>query len=342
MKPRTNEFSGRSRGIQGEGQNWVLIVGGALLSTLSIRLGYKLKQVLETKQPNNTGNSLRGNGKCNDREKLGSCNFHSNAYCFSHNEDGCYNRYPGSRNVVEIKQQCNGQMLTESEMALPLVTVPASEFSKENGEIWVSSPNRLELPPKQFHQSNSSDSPCVSEAGSDIFSKREVIQKLRQQLKRRDDMILEMQDQIAELQNSVCVQLSHSSHLQSLLDAANRDLFDSDREIQRLRKAIADHCVGHMDSSDMPPAVHLWPTKADGRNGHANGYLEVESNLDSSEEERGDRINIEMLRREVSELKEVIDGKEFLLQSYKEHKAELLMKIRELQQRLDSQLPNIL
>ncbi|KAL2528109.1 hypothetical protein Fot_20710 [Forsythia ovata] len=159
--PGTNEVPGRSRGIQGEGQNWVLIVGGALLSTLSIRLG---------------------NGKSNDRKKLGSCNFHSNAYCFSHNEDGCYDRYPGS---IEIKQQCNGQMLTESEMALPLATAPASEFSKENGEIWASSPDRLELPPKPFHQSNSSDSPCVSEAGSDIFSKREVIQKLRQQLKRR-------------------------------------------------------------------------------------------------------------------------------------------------------------
>ncbi|KAL2528110.1 hypothetical protein Fot_20711 [Forsythia ovata] len=151
-----------------------------------------------------------------------------------------------------------------------------------------------------------------------------------------------MQDQIAELQNSVCVQLSHSSHLQSLLDAANRDRFDSDREIQRLRKAIADQCVGHMDSSDKPPAVHLWPAKAEGRNGHANGYLEVENNLDSSEEGRGDRVNVEMLRREVSELKEVLDGKEFLLQSYKEHKAELSIKIRELQQRLDSQLPNIL
>ncbi|XP_022879521.1 uncharacterized protein LOC111397053 isoform X6 [Olea europaea var. sylvestris] len=34
-------------GFQGEGQKWVLIVGGALLSTLSNRLGYKLKQEVE-------------------------------------------------------------------------------------------------------------------------------------------------------------------------------------------------------------------------------------------------------------------------------------------------------
>lgn len=43
----------RLRSTQGEGSNWVLIVGGALLSTLSIRLGFKLKQALDSKQQEN-------------------------------------------------------------------------------------------------------------------------------------------------------------------------------------------------------------------------------------------------------------------------------------------------
>ncbi|CAK9162537.1 unnamed protein product [Ilex paraguariensis] len=240
--------------------------------------------------------------------------------------------------MVEIKQQQNGQLVTEPEMALPLVTVPAPEFGKENGVIWATSPDRLELPQKPFHHSNCSDSPCVSESGSDIFSKREVIQKLRQQLKRRDDMILEMQDQIGELQNSLSAQLSHSTHQQSLLEAANRDLFDSEREIQRLRKAIADHCVGQVGPIDKTST--LWPS--DCQNGHVNGCLEVESNLEPLEKGRGDGERIGMLKREVNELKEVIEGKEYLLQSYKEQKAELSMKIKELQKRLDSQFPNIL
>ncbi|KAJ0444895.1 hypothetical protein HanIR_Chr16g0836991 [Helianthus annuus] len=63
--------------------------------------------------------------------------------------------------------------------------------------MWSSSPDRLELHQKPFHNFNSPESHCISESGSDIYSKREVIQKLRQQLKRCDDMILEMQDQIA-------------------------------------------------------------------------------------------------------------------------------------------------
>lgn len=242
---------------------------------------------------------------------------------------------------MDMKQQCNGQVLTESETELPLVTVPSLEFSRENGGVCSSSVDRLELPQKPLHLSNGSESPCVSESGSDIFSKREVIQKLRQQVKRRDEMILEMQEQIVELQSSLNAQLSHSSHLQSLLDVANRDLFDSEREIQRLRKVIADHCVGQADSCEKLPTVpSLWGSE--GRNGYANGHFEAERHLKSSEKGRGDGERIEMLRREVAELKEVIDGKEYLLQSYKEQKAELSTQVKELQRRLDSQLPNIL
>ncbi|XVE90383.1 hypothetical protein DITRI_Ditri20bG0073400 [Diplodiscus trichospermus] len=320
--------SQKSKNIQVEGPNWILIAGGALLSTLSIRLGYKLKQALDTKQQDNATTSSKGNGASDRRRSSGVMQLSYNLSC------------PNGGESIGEKHPPTGQMLPESEGALPLVTVPTSEYNKDNGVMWASYTDRLELPPKPFHHSNCSDSPCVSESGSDIFSKWEVIQKLRQQLKRRDDMILEMQDQIMELQNSLNAQVSHSSHLQSQLDAANRDLFDSEREIQRLRKAIADHCVAHIGTNEKTSTVTAWPS--DIRNGHVNGYLDGESNSDSPEKGRGDGERIDMLKREVGELKEVIEGKEYLLQSYKEQKMELSMKIRDLQQRLDSQLPNIL
>ncbi|KAG9142252.1 hypothetical protein Leryth_007691 [Lithospermum erythrorhizon] len=334
MKPRINHEPRpqRANGFHREGPNWVLVAGGALLSTLSIRLGYKLKQVLDGKQPGTSGNGLKGNGKYSERKKSASSHLHHNPYCFAQDVDGYYNCVPGSGGGVEMKQECHGQMMTRPEGSLPLTTVSAPEFSKENGVMWASSPDRLELPQKPFHPSNSSDSPCMSESGSDIYSKREVIQKLRQQLKKRDDMILEMQDQIGELQSTLSAQLSHSAHLQSMLDSANSDLLDSEREVQRLRKAIADHCLGQVDNGERPPIVPIWP--GDAKNAHSNGYLEHDRHLENEK--------IEMLRREVGELKEVIEGKEFLLQSYKEQKVELAMKVKDLQQKLDSQLPNIL
>ncbi|XVF64545.1 hypothetical protein PTKIN_Ptkin09bG0177300 [Pterospermum kingtungense] len=189
------------KNFQGERHNWILIAGGALLSTLSIRLGYKLKQALDPKQQNNATTCLKENG-ASDRRRSSGFHLHLNMYSFTQEDDGCFNCHSGVESIRE-KHQANGQLLPGSEVALPLVTVPTSEFSKDNGVI-----------------------------------KREVTQKLRQQLKRRDDMILEMEDQ-------------------------NRDLFESEREIQRPRKAIADHCVGHVSTNEKTSTVIAWPSDID-------------------------------------------------------------------------------
>uniref|UniRef100_A0A1J3JS58 Uncharacterized protein n=1 Tax=Noccaea caerulescens TaxID=107243 RepID=A0A1J3JS58_NOCCA len=328
MSTRKNGISRHKRvdNIRGEGPNWILIAGGALLSTLSIRFGYKLKQSNDSKPQSNGTGGLKPNGT-SDKGRSRGCCLHSNSSSCERNNDCCFHCTPGTENV-EGNHSTNEQMVDACN-SLPLVTVTAPSFSKENGVMWGSSLDHLEVPMKPYHhQSTCSDSPCVSESGSDIFSKREVIQKLRQQLKRRDEMIVEMQEQILESQNSLNAQMAHSSHLQTQLDATNRDLFESEREVQRLRKAIADHCVGH--------------TGSNGWNGDANGFMDSESNYESSEKGLKDGERIERLRKEVGELKEVIDGKEYLLRSYKEQKVELSQKVKELQQRLDLQLPNIL
>ncbi|XP_010271022.1 PREDICTED: uncharacterized protein LOC104607162 isoform X4 [Nelumbo nucifera] len=313
MKPRADGISRAQKSkFCHEGPNWVLIAGGALLSTLSFQFGYKLKQVLDTRQLDNASNGLKGTAKSANKRKSGTCTSHSNLYSFAQDEGG----------------GCNFH------------SVPVLESNKENGVMWASSPDCLELPPKPFHHSNSSDSPCLSESGSDIFTKQEVIRKLRQQLKRRDEMILEMQDQITSLQNSLSVQLTRSTHLQSQLDSANRDLFESEQEIQRLRKAIADHCVVDTSPCEKPMAVNNWATR---QNGHINGFIVGVSDVEVLDKgSGGDGERIEMLKKEVVELKEVIEGKEYLLQSYKEQKAELYSTVKELQQRLASQVPNIL
>lgn len=315
----------------------MLIVGGALLSTLSIRIGCKLKQAIDWKQRDNA--ILKGSERSAGRKNLGNCRSHSSLNSFGLDENSCFNCASGER-MVEIKNPQNGQILTEPETSLPLVTVPPPDY----GMVWVSSPERGDQPPKPFHhhQSSNSDSPRASDSGSDIFSKREVIQKLRQQLKRRDDMILEMQDQITELQNALSAQVSHSNHLQSQLDAANRDLFDSEREIQRLRKAIADHCLAHGEPNEKISVSPVWPSEK--RNGHANGFLNGNGNFEfpNNNKTKGDIDRIDMLKKEIGDLKDVIDGKDFLLQNYKDEKAELSTKIKELQDRLDSQLPHIL
>ncbi|CAK9139194.1 unnamed protein product [Ilex paraguariensis] len=65
QKKRRSNVVPRTQGnksFQGDSPNWVLIAGGALLSTFSVSLGYKLKQLLDTKQPDHTSNDLKGLG----------------------------------------------------------------------------------------------------------------------------------------------------------------------------------------------------------------------------------------------------------------------------------------
>lgn len=61
MKTKTSrslQRSGRGNHVRGGGPNWVLVAGGVLLSTLSVRLGCKLKQLFDGKQENNTSKGL--------------------------------------------------------------------------------------------------------------------------------------------------------------------------------------------------------------------------------------------------------------------------------------------
>lgn len=61
MSTRKNGISRHQRvdNIRGQGPNWILIAGGALLSTLSIRFGYKLKQSNDSKPQSNGTRGLK-------------------------------------------------------------------------------------------------------------------------------------------------------------------------------------------------------------------------------------------------------------------------------------------
>lgn len=59
MKPRTSEGLHRSSRNH-EAPNWILIAWGAVLSMLSVRLGYKLKEANGAKEVDKSTQSSRG------------------------------------------------------------------------------------------------------------------------------------------------------------------------------------------------------------------------------------------------------------------------------------------
>ncbi|KAJ3681593.1 hypothetical protein LUZ60_014166 [Juncus effusus] len=251
-----------------EGPNWILLAGGALISTLILKLGFRLNRIFHHE------NSNENNCPIQEKTKSCICQQHSKLFCSSDLET---------------------TMSNERDISLPLVKF---NDSKVNADITWSTSTR------HFQPSISSES--LSESGSDIYIKREVIQKLRLQLQRRDEMILEMHIQISDLKNSLNIQIINASELESQVGGLNRELFDSEREIQRLRKVIADHCV---------------------RNGDEINEIS--------------EAKMEMMKKEIEELRVVIEGKDFFIRNYKEQK-KLCEKVKELQVKLDVRVPNML
>lgn len=259
---RSSEKNGKSRkpafvrnsmqNVPQEGLNWVVLLGGAIVSTLSVTLGRKLKHALEINRQGDTKTLNEPEGSSAANRTSGVYPLRSNLdYC---RQGGvvCIHCFPGSSDgAVEMKlgpQDANCQFDNDRHTISPkqckLSEIQIYSESTANSPLWVS-PEQLDLPNVHLQQSNSSESVCTSDTGSDLFSKRDVIHRLREQLKRRDEMIMEMQAQITDQLQIINNQISHMTNLQSQLDAANRESFGTEREIQRLRKAIADHCAGH-------------------------------------------------------------------------------------------------
>ncbi|XP_011626977.1 uncharacterized protein LOC18443980 [Amborella trichopoda] len=330
------------------GPNWVLIAGGALLGSLSIKLGHKLKLALEPKQTTDTSNKSKGeHGKPAVKKRSVVCPLHSNLYSFRQDDDSCCHCLSGNPNgTTDTKnpsQTSVPSVLKDVDPSLgPLVTVhdpTAASIDPNHREVGL-----------PFQHSNSSGSPCVSESGSsDPFGRRDVIHRLRLQLKRRDDMILEMHAQISDQNKALEERLALVAHIQLQLESSNRELFRAEREIQKLRKVIADHCANRGSPDSCGSAGMVWPESGDVariqcgggvQNGFVGGKEEEKDLVDLGWGDEGEKV--EILKRESGELREMIDGKDFLLESYREQKMELATKVKELQLRVASQIPNIL
>jgi len=124
MKTKTSrslQKSGRGNQVQGEGPNWVLVAGGVLLSTLSVKIGCKLKQLFDGKQQNNTSKGLMSSHalsavaililspyslytgcllcKIAAKRRPEACELHSDLYRFS-DQTGCYYCMSGALSVT--------------------------------------------------------------------------------------------------------------------------------------------------------------------------------------------------------------------------------------------------
>ncbi|KAG0491541.1 hypothetical protein HPP92_004939 [Vanilla planifolia] len=137
--------------FKGDGPNWILIAGGALLSTLSIRFVCKLKQAFEARGANRDGR--KDTNKCGNGV---ACQLHSDMCCIAQEKSNCIHCSMGDA-PVEIKQASNAPISKDSDLLLPLVKL--SKKHPDGCTMWASSPELLELSNRPFHPSTGSESP---------------------------------------------------------------------------------------------------------------------------------------------------------------------------------------
>ncbi|XP_059072781.1 uncharacterized protein LOC131055466 isoform X2 [Cryptomeria japonica] len=346
------------------GPNWVIIFGGAIVSILSVKLGRKLREAIGTNWKRDDVKTLNEPDRKSDTQgTLGVNPLHSRLCCYR--LDGVVrNHYVsgGSHGMVEMKvgpQDAVCQCENKSSHTLALLQQKLSEFSvpcnsRENIPLWECL-EQHDISNGHLQQSNSSESVSTSDTSPDLLTKRDVARRLRQQMQ---------------------------------LDAANKDLFGAEREIQRLRKAIADHCAGnavdmscspgpmtnnhvllnHSINRSMEDAYGSTVGDADHCNGETHRFQEQEQGQrydlrtsdvkickigeglqcfpsDRKEAMATDEYTIESvkdLEREVAELKQLVSGKNHLLEAYERQRIELCSQLKELHLNLGTQVGSVL
>ncbi|EFJ32058.1 hypothetical protein SELMODRAFT_408480 [Selaginella moellendorffii] len=189
-----------------------------------------------------------------------------------------------------------------------------------------------------------------------LSGKRDVVHRLRQQLKNRDEMIMQMQTQILEQSRIIQVHQLRIGDLELLLTAANRSLFVAEQEIEQLQKLLAECCSCRSASCQVRKrgSLHVEDKvfKAQKRWTCENQHKDMRDLVSEArrlteklkvvgENKRGQAREYEKevrrVRSELSEAKNLASKNASLFQACDKERAKLSGTLTKLQQKLESQ-----
>ncbi|KAG6555633.1 hypothetical protein Mapa_002869 [Marchantia paleacea] len=263
--------------IRKEGPNWVLLAGGAIVTAIGVMIVRKRRppsceeKIIEKAVPTPGKDHVQQSGlsfATTRRESTGSRTsepstdspFSGDAYMITHNvarsqSDGSrVGSEWGDDDCIPPSPDCNPPS-PPGQYEYNYQHTQFSKGSNHSGRTVITPTS----PPGSYRETSATegnDLPLSPVSRSGYSSRRDMVHRLRQQLKSRDETIHDMVAQIQDQDRTISLHQAHCRELEGRLDIATRTLFDSEREIQRLRKAVADYLRGHDPGSgdwDLPP-----------------------------------------------------------------------------------------
>ncbi|CAM6088670.1 unnamed protein product [Calypogeia fissa] len=353
--------------IRKEGTNWILIVGGALVAALGVMIVRRQKtsvpppKAVEKALLTRLKDHVHHSGISFRRESTGSRTSELSA-------ESPYSGDPFMITQTQPQSLSEGSRVGSDwgdEECSPQ-SPPATyyeQFAKGSCHS-----NRVVItptsPPGSYRGADTSATECNDltvlspPARLGYPSRRDMVHRLRQQLKSRDEMILDMQAQISDQERLISLHQARCKDLESRLEEANNTLFESNLEIQRLRRAVAEYLTGQFPSSGNSSSIS---SRRDAYEMHQqdDSFLLRESQrlakeLEMREEEKQElerladlRIKehelvvqkLQMLESELEEARKSDFEKDLLLDAYEVEHESLEDRVDNLKRLVESKAP---
>ncbi|KAG0583316.1 hypothetical protein KC19_3G126400 [Ceratodon purpureus] len=324
-----------------DGPNWFMIAGGAVVMAVSVAFGRK---------------KILSEG---DKTKERAPNGGAWSQAASHDDDdtGSVHTYETVHNGTPFwdKPESGAQSHAEFEFhsfktKRPAPNDPSPQVSKFCRQLSHNSVCQSNEDPVQ------SDSQTSTALRAGLTARREMVHRLRQQIRSRDAMIYDMQTQLADQEQMINMHRNHSADLQECVQAVNAKLFEANLEVQRLHRElmaqraqpIADldeECIDIAVAEIKRKWVHpkdfeeiiLQARRLNEEVERLEREKEVKDNLAQAKSRQCELLSskVSSLANELEEIKTAAYGKQRLLEAKEQENLKLASVLQDLQHKLE-------
>lgn len=322
-------------GKKKDGPNWFMIAGGAIVMAVSVAFGRR--------------KILNEGAKAKERSPNGG----ARSQAASDDDTGSVHRFETVQNGTPF--WINTEPAAEFEFRSfkpkrPAPNDPSPQVSKLCRQLSHNSVCQSNKDPVQ------SDSHTSTALRAGLTARREMVHRLRQQIRSRDAMIYDMQTQLSDQEQMVTMHRNHSADLQECVQAISGKLFEANLEVQRLHRELMaqraqptadldEECIDIAVAEIKKKWVHpkdveeiiLQARRLNEEVERLERENEVKDNLAQAKSRQCELLSMKVssLATELEEVKTAAHGKQRLLEAKEQENLKLTNILQDLQHKLE-------